>query len=131
LRDIVFEDEDARRRLEDLVHPLVRELWTTQADQARATGSWLLVDIPLLYETGVEAQFDRVIVVSCSPHTQRRRMRDERSLASELIERMITSQLDLVTKAARADHIVWNDSTSAALDEQASLFAAWLRQRYG
>ena len=44
---------------------------------------------------------------------------------------MIGAQLDLATKIARADHVVWNDSTPAALDDQARLFAAWLCQRYG
>jgi hypothetical protein len=44
---------------------------------------------------------------------------------------MIAAQLDLVTKAVQADHVVWNDSTSAALDEQARLLAAWLCQCYG
>lgn len=131
LREIVFHDENARHRLEGLLHPLVRDRWMAEAADARAVGSWLLVDIPLLYETGAGAQFDRVIVVACSPQTQRRRMRDERGLASALIERMLDAQLDLATKAAQADHVVWNDSTSAALDEQARLLAAWLRQRYG
>jgi dephospho-CoA kinase len=131
LRDIVFRDDQARRRLESLVHPLVRELWAARAVRARETGSWLLVDIPLLYETGAEGQFDRVIVVACAPQTQRRRLSDERGLASALIERMIATQLDLATKAARADHVIWNDSTSGALSEQARLLAAWLRQFYG
>ena len=131
LRDLVFHDDDARRRLEDLVHPRVRDYWTAQAADARRAGAWLYVDLPLLYETGVEAQFDRVVVVACSPPTQRRRLRAERGLASALIERMIAAQLDLAAKAARADHVVWNDSTSAALGEQARLFAAWLRQCYG
>jgi dephospho-CoA kinase len=131
LRDVVFEDDEARHLLEGLIHPLVRARWSAQADLARASGAWLLVDIPLLYETDAAAQFDRVAVVTCSPHTQVRRMRDQRGLASALIERMIATQLDLATKVARADHVVWNDSTSAALDEQARLLAAWLRQRYG
>ena len=131
LREIVFENDEARHRLESLVHPLVRARWTAQAELARASGTWLLVDIPLLYEIDAEAQFDRVAVVTCSLQTQHRRMREERGLASELIERMLAAQLDLATKAARADHVVWNDSTSAALDEQARLLASWLRQRYG
>ena len=91
----------------------------------------VVLDIPLLYETGAEADLDRVIVVACSPATQRERLRLQRGLANGLIERMIGAQLDLATKIARADHVVWNDSTPAALDDQARLFAAWLCQRYG
>ena len=131
LRDLVFYDEAARLRLEAILHPLVREQWTAQADAARRSGTRLYADIPLLYETGGEAHVDRVIVVACSPATQRERLRLQRGLAPELIERMIAAQLDLATKIARADHVVWNDSTPAALDDQARLFAAWLCQRYG
>ena len=131
LREIVFQDDPARRQLESLVHPAVRDRWTAQAAACRSAGSWLLVDIPLLYETGSEAQFDRVIVVACSPQIQRRRLREERGLASALIERMIAAQIDLAAKTARADPVVWNDSTLSTLDEQARLLAAWLRQCYG
>lgn len=131
LREAVFHDDRARRDLESLVHPLVRARWTEQAEAARRARSWLFVDIPLLYETRAESEFDRVIVVACRPETQRRRMSEERGLASALIERMIGAQLDLAAKTARADHVVWNDSTFAALDEQARLLAAWLRQCYG
>ena len=131
LREIVFEDDRARRQLEALIHPAVRSRWAAQAEAARRDASWMFVDIPLLYETGAESEFDRVIVVACQGSTQRRRMLEERGLASALIERMIAAQIDLAAKTARADHVVWNDSTFAALDEQARLLAAWLRQCYG
>jgi dephospho-CoA kinase len=131
LRERVFEDEAARLRLEAILHPPVREQWIAQADTCRRSGTRLYADIPLLYETGGEAHVDRVIVVACSPATQRERLRLQRGLANGLIERMISAQLDLATKIARADHVVWNDSTPAALDDQARLFAAWLCQRYG
>ena len=131
LRELVFNDDPARRRLEAILHPRVREQWTAMADASRRAGTRLYVDIPLLYETGGEADVDRVIVVACSPDTQRERLRLQRGLANGLIERMIGAQLDLATKIARADHVVWNDSTPAALDDQARLFAAWLCQCYG
>ena len=131
LRDLAFHDDSARLRLEAILHPLVRDQWIAQADGARRFDARFYADIPLLYETGGEAHVDRVIVVACSPATQRERLRVQRGLANELIERMIAAQLDLATKIARADHVVWNDSTPAALDDQARLFAAWLCQRYG
>ena len=131
LREIVFQDDDARRNLESLIHPLIRASWTAQANAARQAGAWLYVDIPLLYETRAESEFDRVVVVACQHGTQHRRMSQERGLASALIERMLAAQLDLATKTARADHVVWNDSTFAALEKQAHLLAAWLRNCYG
>ena len=85
LRELVFNDDPARRRLEAILHPRVREQWTAQADASRRAGTRLYVDIPLLYETGGEADVDRVIVVACSPETQRERLRVQRGLAIGLI----------------------------------------------
>lgn len=131
LRELVFDDDTARQRLESILHPLVREQWQALAEACQRSGARLYADIPLLYETGGEAHVDRVVVVACSSATQRERLRVQRGLANGLIERMIGAQLDLATKIARADHVVWNDSTPAALDDQARLLAAWLCQRYG
>ncbi|MEO8351271.1 MAG: dephospho-CoA kinase [Chthoniobacteraceae bacterium] len=131
LRQIAFDDPDSRRRLEELVHPRVALESRRQIELARAHGSWLYADIPLLYETNAAADFDEVIVVACSPETQNTRLRQERGLAPGLIARMIGAQLDLGEKMARADHVIWNDSTPAMLEEQARLLLALHLQRYG
>ena len=131
LRGIVFPDASARERLEAILHPRVRDEWVTQAREAQASGEVFFADIPLLYETGGEAECDYVLVVACSPVVQRRRMAENRGLASELIDRMIGSQFDLTVKVSRADYVVWNDGLPTALDEQARLFAAYLRDIYG
>jgi len=131
MRDIAFNDPTARGRLEGLIHPRVRERWLPKAQAARGSGGRLVADIPLLFETGAEVECDRVLVVACSPQVQRSRMQLNRGLAPALIERMIGSQLDLAAKMSRADHVVWNDGSPAALEEQARLFAATLRDLYG
>lgn len=131
LRELVFSDDLHRRRLEEILHPVIRARWLALAGNVRASGGWLLVDLPLLYETTAEGQFDRVIVVACSPATQRRRLERERGLDAAIAEKILSAQLDLQTKIKRADHVVWTDSTAACLDEQADLLAAWLRNRYG
>jgi dephospho-CoA kinase len=131
MREIAFKDPGARTRLEGLIHPRVRERWLPKSRRARESASRFVADIPLLYETGTESECDRVVVVACSPHVQRTRMQVNRSLAPELIERIIESQLDLAAKMSRADYVVWNDGSPAALEEQARLFAATLRELYG
>jgi len=131
LRSIVFSSDKRRKTLESILHPSVRTAWTAQAFHARAAAEWLLVDIPLLYETGVEKEFDRVIVVACPPETQRRRLISERGLALELAERIMATQLDVGVKTQRADHVIWNDSTVSNLDGQTRLLAAWLKQHFG
>jgi dephospho-CoA kinase len=131
LRELVFSDELQRRRLEDILHPVIRARWAALAGQVLRIGGWLCVDIPLLYETDAAANFDRTIVVACSPETQRRRLRELRHLDAATADRMIGAQLDLNLKIQKADHVVWNDSTDTCLDRQAALLAGWLHQHYG
>jgi dephospho-CoA kinase len=131
LREIVFSNAESRKKLESILHPAVRSAWTAEAASARASGSWLLVDIPLLYETGAQVAFDRVIVVACSRETQLQRLIFERGLALDLAERIIATQLDVVEKTQQADHAIWNESTVSNLDDQSRLLAAWLKQHFG
>ena len=131
LREEIFGNDPARRALEGLIHPRVRDVWQPMAVEARKAEQVTLFDIPLLYETDAQNEFDRVLVIACSPGIQRRRMAENRGLASELIERMIEAQSDLLAKVIRADHVVWNDGSPTVLDAQARLFASYLREFYG
>jgi dephospho-CoA kinase len=130
LRGIVFDDESRRRELESILHPLVRTRWQGLVRQARQNRGWLLVDIPLLYETGSQVEFDRVIVVASPSDTQLRRMIHERGLAPTVAAKIISTQLDIGAKTQLADHVIWNDSTVSNLDGQSRLLAAWLRRRF-
>jgi dephospho-CoA kinase len=130
LREIVFADESRRRALEAILHPVVRAKWQALARRSREAGGWLLVDIPLLYETGAQGEFDRVIVVASQPETQLRRMIHERGLAPGVASKIISAQLEIGAKTQLADHVIWNDSTVPNLDGQTRLLAAWLRRRF-
>ena len=131
LRDVVFADESRRKTLESILHPAVRERWTAKANEAKRSNAWLLVDIPLLYETGVQSEFDRVVVVACPQETQVHRLIFERRLAQDLAVRIIAAQLDIGAKTQFADHVIWNDSTVSNLDGQSELLAAWLKRNFG
>jgi dephospho-CoA kinase len=130
LRDVVFADTGRRKQLEAILHPVIRSRWLALASEANAGKDWLFVDIPLLFESGVENCFDHVAVVSCSPNTQLRRLIDDRGLTSDLAEKMISTQIDLQTKMSKADHLIWNDSSLSCLDRQAALLAGWLLQSH-
>lgn len=131
LRALVFADDRLRCRLEAILHPAIRARWLALARRRREIGGWLVVDIPLLYETAAEASFDRVVVAACSPGTQRRRLSAERGLDSAMALKIITAQLDLSLKIRRADHVVWTDSTLSRLEDQSELLAASLSHCYG
>ncbi len=131
LREIIFADPAARRDLEGILHPRVRRRWLewVQDGLRERPGRALLVEIPLLYETGAESHFDRVIVVACRPETQERRLRETRGLPIEVARRIITSQFPAAEKIRRADHVAWNDADDPApLERQAELLAAYLNQ---
>ena len=96
----------------------------------RARGAWVLIDIPLLYETGTAEQFDRVIVVACHRDTQLLRLTHERGLAPGIALQIIAAQLDQGEKIKKADHVIWNDSTVPNLDGQSRILAACLRRHF-
>ena len=131
LREAVFGDEQCRRDLEALLHPAIHTQWIAMAQAARKPCEWLLVDIPLLYETGAQGECDEVALVACSEATQRARMVSYRGLTEEMANKIIASQASLAFKAAQADFVIWNEAPLARLEEQAELFAGTLEERYG
>jgi len=114
----VFNDEAARRQLEGILHPRIRAYWQAEAAGWRAAGHPAgVVDIPLLFETGAEVEFDAVICVACSPVVQRRRLA-ARGWDAVQAERRIAAQWPTATKLARSRFVLWNDGGLAVLADQ-------------
>jgi len=124
--ELVFGDDADRRALEDILHPRIRATWLGNLDRWAGEGVALGVAvIPLLYETGSEAAFDRIVSVACSPQTQRERLR-QRDWSDEEIDRRIAAQMSATEKMKRADHVVWTDGpVSAHADQWDDLLALW------
>lgn len=111
----VLGDAEAMRRLEAIVHPLVREEEEAFLAKARGDGTPLVVlDIPLLYETGAEGRCDAVVVVSAPPEIQRARVLARPGMTEEQFERIHVKQMPDAEKRRRADFIV---DSSRGLDE--------------
>ena len=123
LRTIVFVDAAKKSALEEILHPRIRQQWSSAAEQSRKSGDLFLADIPLLYETGGETLCDRVVVVACSRDTQLQRLMARAALDHAEAEQIINSQMLLTEKIARADHVVWNNGDRSVLAEQAKLLA--------
>ena len=131
LRAIIFGDAIKRRALERILHPRIRRQWRAEAKRHRNSPDFFFADIPLLYETGGETLCDRVVVVACSENVQVARLAQRMSINDTEAEQMIRSQMPLDEKIARADHVVWNDGSRAALMEQARfLVALWQQQSW-
>jgi dephospho-CoA kinase len=106
---VVFSDPQARRRLNDIIHPRVAQEIKTRLEDLKRRGAPLtLVEVPLLFEAALERAYDRVIVVFVDPQDQVSRLgsRDRRDPAE--IEGILQAQWPLAEKKARADYVVDN-----------------------
>jgi dephospho-CoA kinase len=127
LATIVFADEAARRDLEAIVHPAVRRAIAAGVRAFELTGNspFAIVDIPLLYETGREAEFDKVIATVCPPEMQMSRLL-ARGMSEREATQRIAAQIPAEAKAARADFVIRTDGTFAETDARVDEILAGL-----
>jgi dephospho-CoA kinase len=115
LGKIVFADKQKLTQLEHILHPLVQKMEDDFIAQAKNLGAKLVVlDIPLLFETGGENRVDYTVVVSAPVSVQRERVMAREGMTTEKFERIIASQMQDLEKCARADFVV---STALGKDD--------------
>jgi dephospho-CoA kinase len=113
LAQIVFADANARKKLEAILHPPIREQWLAKIETWRNENHPLaIVVIPLLFETRAESHFDKIICAACSAATQQERLL-ARGWTPEQIKQRIAAQLPAHEKIARADFVIWTEGTLA------------------
>ena len=128
LGPIVFRDKAARRDLEAIIHPAVyRAIEVGLRAFARLDDKGLaVVEIPLLYETGHAADFDRVIVTACSADIQLARLVG-RGLSQEQARQVVAAQMPTEEKTAKASFVIRTDGALAETDAQVSSILDQLR----
>jgi len=127
LGPVVFADPAALRDLDAIVHPAVyRAIGAALRGFERLGYPMVVVAVPLLYESGHEKDFDRVIVTACAIDTQRARLR-ARGLSATAAEQRIAAQWPTEEKAARADFVIRTDGTLEETDNQLAGVLASLR----
>jgi dephospho-CoA kinase len=110
----VVHDAAAMKRLEGIVHPMLRAYHQKFLDEVEQSGAPVaVVDVPLLYETGGEKRVDAVVVVTTSPEVQRERILARDNMTAEKLDAILARQLPDAEKRKRADFIV---DTSHGLD---------------
>ena len=115
---IVFSRPEERERLESLVHPWVQARRKTLFEQAPADASALVIDAPLLFEAGLDAECNAVIFVEADRGTRLARVADGRGWDEQTLGRREDSQLPLDEKRARSDYVVSNNGDLRALSRQ-------------
>jgi dephospho-CoA kinase len=127
LAAIVFSDRAARADLEAIVHPEVYRRISEWFANQPAGIPLAIADIPLLFETGHEHDFDRVVVCACEPFEQLRRLVDRDGLSADAARARLSAQWPISEKVARADEVIRTDDGFAETERQVK--KVWERLR--
>ncbi len=131
MRALVFQDEAARLRLESILHPHIKELREAWIRDRRAEGhSFVVSEIPLLFEVGLDSEFNIIVVVDAPTEERLRRLVLRRELDETEVRRIMAVQMDPVEKRRRADHVVVNDGSLADLRQRALALLEQLRSEW-
>lgn len=118
LRQIIFADEDARIRLQDILHPRIQQETLRQA--AAASGDYVLIVVPLLTDSALRDEVDRILVVDCDEATQIARLLARDAETEAQARRILAAQASREQRLAIADDVIRNDSSLAATAAQVS-----------
>ncbi|MEP7295875.1 MAG: dephospho-CoA kinase [Burkholderiales bacterium] len=129
MRDLVFTDPNAKRRLEAILHPLIGLETERQANAAQAAPA-LVFDVPLLVESGGRwrAKVDKVLVVDCHESTQIERVVQRSGWTPQAAQAVLDSQATRVQRRASADAVIFNDGLTleALAQEVADIWRHWV-----
>ncbi|MFC5451836.1 dephospho-CoA kinase [Paenibacillus aestuarii] len=128
LGEIVFKNPDARKDLESLLHPPIRARMREQMETAEREQPQRLVvvDVPLLYESGLQSMFQEVLVVYVPRHVQIERLMERDGISESAALDRLNAQMSIEDKRTLADYVIDNSGTK----EQTSLLIDqfWLRK---
>jgi dephospho-CoA kinase len=116
---LVFKDQDALRRLNAIVHPLVRDWMAERTAEALRDGAEVVVqDVPLLFENGLEPLYSAVVMVYVPQELQVKRLVEGRGLSEERARAMVAAQMPIEDKKSKAHHVIDNSGSIDDTREQ-------------
>ena len=119
LRKIVFDNPEARKKLEAIIHPRVRALAESRISELAAAGSSVIVyEVPLLFEAQIHLWLRPVILVACDLETQKKRLLERDHLTALEAQQHLDAQMSLEKKRKLADYVIENDGTREELEQQ-------------
>lgn len=126
LGETVFADETSRKDLEDILHPAIRStMWERMKEgETRHPDKLVVVDVPLLYESGLQDNFQEVLVVYVPRDIQLHRLMERDHLSREQAESRLAAQMPIEEKKKLADILIRNDGVREETERQIEQF--WL-----
>ena len=119
MRKLIFSDREAKRRLESILHPRIRERMSTIEEQLRDQNTPYCIEvIPLLFESGQQDKFDRILVIDCDEETQVSRIVLRDKCAPADARKIIKAQISRGERTNRADNTIVNDTDLQQLEKQ-------------
>ena len=121
----VFKDADLLKKLNSLIHPVVRRVMNERVESHRATNSVVILDIPLLVENPREG-LDGVLVVDLDPQTAIERIVSQRNMSIDDAKARVSAQSTREERLAIADHVVDNSGDRDDLAIQVDVAWSWI-----
>jgi dephospho-CoA kinase len=119
LRRIIFDNPEARKKLEGIIHPRVRALAENRFREAAQAGHSIIVyEVPLLFENQMHLWLRPVIVVACKASVQKNRLQARDHLTEAEAQRHLDAQMSLQAKARLADYVIENNGNLRELEQQ-------------
>jgi dephospho-CoA kinase len=119
IRKIVFDDREARRKLEAIVHPRVRSLAEQRVQELAAAGHSIIVyEVPLLFENQIHLWLRPVVLVACDTTTQKTRLQKRDRLTDAEAQQHLDAQMSLEDKRKLADYVIDNNGSLEELERQ-------------
>jgi dephospho-CoA kinase len=121
---IVFADPGKRKALEQITHPAIRAVMKQRMEHYRTTepGRLTVVDVPLLYESGLVSYFEKIMVVYVPRQAQLERLMRRDKLSREEAEKRLNAQMDIEEKKRRADYVIDNSGSLEDTERQVAAF---------
>ena len=121
LSNLVFNNSNLRKKLEDIVHPLIIEELET-VFKVYADEKYIFVSVPLLFEAGWEKMFDKIVFISCRKEIELKRLMRRNGLSKEAALKRINSQKMQNDKILKSDVIIENNSSICDFHKKISEF---------
>lgn len=125
---LIFSDEEARQKINHIVHPYViegmRNFFTKQRNIPM-----VFAEVPLLFEAGLEDEFDKILVVTCREEVAIQRMMEDREYTEEQARARLASQIHAQEQIEKADYVLYNDTDIKSLNAEVNrLFKEWRKE---